>query len=160
MPAIATRPVTFTPLILDGVGPPAVATGYYLVAPTASYRDGVGRVAPLPLQVAIDGVAVTVDLPVTGVEWALKVTGTFVGLTGTEYTTVEYVTIPAGAGALQFEDLPRVDPATLSVTAAPEAAWWTALNAKQSVFPTPVVITYNGDGSVATVTENEQLLAP
>lgn len=145
---VATRAVTFTPLVLDGVGSPSVNTGYYLIRPTTSYLDGVGRVAPLPLQVVVDGVAVAVDLPVTGVGWALNVVGSFVALTGETYTTTEYVTVPAGTGGLDFEDLPRVDPTTLTAEITPpDPAWWAAVTAATAWTPL-----YTGALTVAATT--------
>lgn len=95
-------------------------TGYYTIEPTSAYDDGVGRVEPLPFQVDIDGVSVIVDLAVTPVPntWAWKVAGFFPD-GGTVYTTVEYVAVPTGSGIIDFEDLERLNPATLGPITVP-----------------------------------------
>jgi len=120
---LALRQIRHTPLRVDGAGAPTVASGYYLWEPSKPYDDGTGRVEQIPLQVNIDGAAVTVDIPVTpgDFSWAWKVTG---HLRGQKADTVEYVRVPTGtyATVLDFEDLVRVDGSTLGpVSSAPSA---------------------------------------
>lgn len=124
---LATRQIRFAPLRIDGAGAPAIAAGTYIIEPTAAYDDGAGRVEALAFQLDIDGVAVTVDLPVTPVttDWVIKASGTFPSGGSTRRTT-EYVEIPAGdyAVVLEFENLPRLNPVD-AVPLTPEviAAW-------------------------------------
>lgn len=112
---LATRQIRFTPLRWDLSGAPPLATGYYMVEPTGPYDDGSGRVEVIPVQIQINGTPAIKDLPVTPLDfsWAVKVTSHFVGQEVDP--PPEYVAIPAGAPStiLDFEDLVRLDPATL-----------------------------------------------
>jgi len=84
-------------------------------------------VLPVPFHEKIGAGGVTdVELAPTGVEWAWRV---YVQVHGVSAYS-EYVAVP-DVEAMDFTDLIRVDPATLDPTAAPEAAWWAALNQAQ-----------------------------
>lgn len=111
---LALRQIRHTPLRMDGSGAPTVASGYYVYKPSKPYDDGTGRVERIGMQVNIDGASVIKDIPVTPADfsWAWEVTG---HLIGQDKDTLEYVAVPAGtyATVLDFEDLVRLDPATL-----------------------------------------------
>jgi hypothetical protein len=107
----ATRSVRFTPLRLDGSGPPTVASGYYQVRGSRSYDEGTGRVEHLwSPPIVISGTAVVKDLPVTPIDysWALEVFSKFPDGRGGYAELTETVAVPAGSGTLDFEDLVRV----------------------------------------------------
>jgi hypothetical protein len=112
---LATSSVQFTPLHVTGIGPPVVATGFYMIEPTSAYDDGSGQVLPIPFQVSINGAAVIAQIPVTPLDfkWAWKVTGQFVDQGQLRVFPAEYVRVPLSGSVLAFEDLTRVDPNTL-----------------------------------------------
>jgi len=88
-------------------------------------------VLPVPFTVELPATGtVTVNLDPTAPDWAWRVT---VVITGASRTT-EYVTVPNTAGE-DYPDLVRVDPDTLAPDAAPEPAWWAALDALPAGVP-------------------------
>lgn len=81
--------------------------------------------------VMVDGEATVTDLPETDLNWAYKVQvrghGRGAGLKQVYATW--YVHLPAGEGTVNFEDLPRIDPKTLTPVNDPDPAWVDAVTA-------------------------------
>jgi hypothetical protein len=113
--AIPTSSVRFAPLQATGTGPPVIAPGYYMVEPTRAYNDDEGRVEVLPFTVTIANAEVVTQIPVTPLDfsWVWKVTGQLFTQGGVRTVGPEYIQVPLSGAILDFEDLTRVDPATL-----------------------------------------------
>lgn len=81
--------------------------------------------------VMVDGEATVTDLPETDLNWAYKVQvrghGRGAGLKQVYATW--YVHLPEGEGTVNFEDLPRIDPKTLTPVNDPDPAWVDAVTA-------------------------------
>ena len=82
-------------------------------------------VEPVPFDVVLLAGAADADLTPTGAGWAWRVDESVDGVKDKTY----YVVVPDVPGPLDDADLIRVDPRTLTPTAAPEAAWWPVANA-------------------------------
>ena len=88
-------------------------------------------VVPAPFHLDIpDNGLVSLELEPTGADWAWSLTFMLTGIA--KWT--DTVTVP-DADAVDYPDLVRVDPATLEPDAAPEAAWWAALEALPAGVP-------------------------
>jgi hypothetical protein len=127
---MATRTVRFRPLVIDGVGDPAVARGSYRITSFKQVAFGdLGQLLTDPgLIVSISGAAVNKDLPVVevGDHNCLVVEG-FFGPNAkmpSRPSSVEYVFVPAGGTVIDYEDLPRVLPDTLTPVPVPPSSEW------------------------------------
>jgi hypothetical protein len=127
---MATRTVRFRPLVIDGVGDPAVARGSYRVTPfkQGAFGDLWQLLTDPGLIISISGVAVNKDLPVVevGDHNCLVVEG-FFGPNAkmpNRPSSVEYVFVPAGGTVIDYEDLPRVLPDTLTPVPIPPSSEW------------------------------------
>lgn len=122
---MAYRSTQFRPLKIDGSGEPGIASGIYAVS---SYKrvpwgDAGELQAGDELFIRINGAAAVKDLPVieAGSNNCLVIRG-FIGPNAhypDKPSSVDYVFVPAGAGTVDFEDLPKVDPKTLGPVVAP-----------------------------------------
>ncbi|WP_411732199.1 hypothetical protein [Paeniglutamicibacter sp.] len=74
-----------------------------------------------PARVPASGLA-SVDLEPNGLDWCWEIKGSGFGIPA----WTEYVLVPEG-GAVPYKELARVDPKTLEPSAAPDPAWWAAL---------------------------------
>jgi hypothetical protein len=107
------------------------------------FPEGVS--AEVAQTVSLTAGAGSIVVAATGDDWCWRFTEHGPGFSSTRFCTV--------VGNATYASLVDVDPGTLtSIAEPPSAAWSLALDAVVS--PPSVVITYNGDGSVATVTEN------
>lgn len=109
---------TGTPFPVSGVIE-AVPTKRRIIAGTP---DTVIIPTPFHLDIPDTG-NVSLDLEPTGPDWAWSLTFMLTGIA--KWT--DTVTVP-DADTVDYPDLPRVDPVTLEPDAAPDAAWWAALN--------------------------------
>lgn len=141
------RKVRFAPLVIDGVADPKIATGVYTVA--FLKRTPFGTLGQLQdtaadeFKVVVKDVAVEADLPVVEaadknclvIRGYIKPKGSY----PSKQTSVDYVLVPSGAAStvLRFEDLPRVDPDTLTeVGQTPTPAWMARLAAAEAAIAT------------------------
>lgn len=117
-----------------------------------------------PFDVALLGGAADVTLAPTSAGWAWQVFESVDGVKDLTY----YVTVPDVPGPLDDADLERVDPATLSPAAAPEAAWWAEVRRLEAatsggfaVDPADndvLLITTRTDGSIAPDPDDPDVL--
>lgn len=97
--------------------------------------------APMAMEVGPTGRA-DVVLAATGPSWCWHVSWR-----SAAGSWDEWVAVPDSPSPIDWTDLPRVDPATLAPTAAPEAAWWAVAD---STVSTGVVV---GDDLILTRTD-------
>lgn len=103
------------------------ARGSVIFAPSKRRDAGASVEVPDPFRVRLGdaspghpaepGVAY-VNLAPSGVDWAWKAWEKVQG------GTIRYFLVPNSGSTLNYDDLVEVDPATLSPTSMPEAAWW------------------------------------
>jgi len=136
---MATRSVVFQLYRADGV---TASRGTVIATPTRRHASGTLTILPAALSIHVNG-STTQALEVPNTNWCWKLQERVTG------GATRYVTFTAGS-TIQYNDLTDVDPLTLDPAASPEAAWWLALGTVGFV---DTVITYNVDGTVATVTE-------
>jgi hypothetical protein len=106
-------------------------------------------VAPVPFTVGLVAGTADVTLEPTTAGWAWRIDESIDGIRDETY----FVTVPDVPGPLDDADLIRVDPGTLTPTAAPEAAWWPVANA--TITDAQVV----GDDMVLTRHDGSQVVA-
>jgi hypothetical protein len=100
---------------------------------------------PDPVEYPLVDGQVTVELrPNTG-DWA------WVCFEGVEAGITRTFLVPSSVSTLDYGDLQDVDPASLTPTANPEAAWWIALTALQA--EVDALPTGGGSGAVASVND-------
>lgn len=133
--------MTLVRIALDVPGPAGNvrAPGRILATPTRRRTVADAVVLPKPLDVVlVDGV-VTVELAATGNDWCWKIEER------TAVPATRHVVVPASGSTLGYEDLTDVDPATLSPTAVPEAAWTVALADALASLPGFVPVVTGGE---------------
>ena len=111
----------------------APISGPMRFAPSRRRSAGADIILPAGFDVdLVDGEAV-VELDATGPDWC------WCAYEPTLRGAIRSILVPeAGDEVLEYSSLPDVDPATLEPTAAPEAAWWAALQAVST--PDPEVV--------------------
>lgn len=97
-------------------------------APSAAHvdpveGDDVALVLPESFPVVLNYAPVTIEVEPSNLpHWVWRV-----AYESDSQQVVEYVEVPDIDGIVQFTDLVRIDPATLSPAVEPEAAWWAAV---------------------------------
>lgn len=115
----------------DGTLSPAV--GSLKWTPTRRHNSGSTVVLPFPFTVTAQPGPFTVTVEPSGLDWVWKVEENFTGLP----KRVVYLAVP-NVSERDYTALVQVDRLTLAPSAAPEPAWWAALDAGlQSATPGP-----------------------
>jgi hypothetical protein len=107
---------------------PAEETVWFKPTVLRSDADGITVDDAFPVEL-VDGVGTANDVPTTDLNWAYRVQ---IGDNDRRGSWSWYVHVPEGDGPVNFEDLPRIDPKTMTPVNDPDPAWVAAVTAAVS----------------------------